>query len=437
MKMKRKILIGILILTFLFTAIPAIIPQSQASVSDQIQVSNMYNWTIVKFDLNDGLVNWLYPWNGVSKGNFSANISNVINPDMNLTITTINGDEINGTLSIGNITVTNVNQTEIGNILNLNYWSIPQPIGLIIPNNTDDIKTAFINADTGTFKKWNVSENNKYIMFEIEEVSGAQITTLVYEKSTGILVFADTYVNFGTPNHYIFGDKPDMSTVSDEIQVGTMFDWSISKFDLQGNLINWLYPWNGVSKGNFSANISNVLNPVMNLTITTINGAEINGTIKIGNITVTNVNQTEIGNILNLNYWSIEKPIGLIINNNTDDIKEAFINADPGDKTKWNVTEYKDYIMFEIEQTDGNQITTLVYNKTSGLLVFADTYVNFGTPNHYIIGVKPRMSDETPATPPIPGFELFFIFTALGILALGYAAVKKGKREEINALQIQ
>ncbi len=437
MKMKRKILIGMLVLTFLFLAIPAIIPQSQASVSDDIQVDVMYNWTIVKFDLQGGVVDWKYPWYGASKGNFTANISNVLNPVMNFTVSSISGDDIIGNISIGNITVTDANQTEIGIILNLNHWSMSQPIGLIIPNSTDDVKTAFINADTGTYEKWNVTENNKYIMFEIKDVSiyGSQITTLVYEKSSGILVFADTYVNFGIPNHYIIGEMPNMNTVSSDIQVGLTFNWTIYEFDLNGGVINWLYPWNGVSKGNFTANISGTLNPAMNLTITNIVGAEINGTIEIGNITITNVNQTEIGAILGLGNYNFN--IGLIIPNSTDRFKAEFLAANPvTNYDKWDVTEYKNLIMFEIEfhASYGDQIITLIYNKTSGLLLFADIYLDFGTPNHYIIGIKLNMSDPIP---PIPGFEIILIFSIIGLTVFGYWSIKKRNSKEKNYLAIQ
>lgn len=214
------------------------VPAVKADTSPDIHLGETYHWTLTHFETVS--VNNTAQWYDAFftfKGFYTANVNGILNPDLNFTVTGLNTTIINGTIRIGNASFTNVDQSEIGSNLMLSYY--PHYIGLIADTNWSAQTIGFfaaIQANIGNgyaFSVYSVTESPIYIMFRVHQLNnnwswwGWQNTTLIYAKSSGLLVFADTAfgTNETTSTHYTIGtyfDIFDPTIIEFVITIGTI-----------------------------------------------------------------------------------------------------------------------------------------------------------------------------------------------------------------------
>ncbi|MHA1143164.1 MAG: hypothetical protein ACTSRW_00325 [Candidatus Helarchaeota archaeon] len=390
-RMKKSIILTCLIVCSMFMGIiPLLIGISPvaATTSAEIQVSETYNWTIILYETvaQDNAANWTdaYDWLAPPKGTYSANISNDLNPDLNFTVTAKDDSFINGTIRIGNSSYAGVDQYEIGTNLMLGYFSAQ--FGLISTIDWEQNKNLFwaqkaVSEGYGnSFNAYWVIDNGSWIIFHVEQLPDSvygfwQNTTLIYNKSNGILLHANTQ-NSGY--HLIIGTFPSF-----------YLNWTLTKFESVGadNYIEWYdNSWSPVA--NFSANLTGTLNPDVNYTFGQINNGKLIGNLSIGNETFHDVGQEEIGSNLMLGYYPTQ--FGLIASTDWNSNKDAFINGIESAASYGTEFEYygiydnTTHVVFYVFQNDSYfdtwQNTTLVYHKQSGVLLHADT--SFGNSTH-------------------------------------------------------
>ncbi|MHC1592328.1 MAG: hypothetical protein ACXQS8_09595, partial [Candidatus Helarchaeales archaeon] len=382
------LLVVIITIAMLIGILPLITVPVMATTSSDIHIGETYNWTIVLYETSaeDNAANWTdaYNWFAPPKGTYSANISGVLNPDLNFTVSAKDANFINGTIRIGNSSFAGVDQYEIGMNLMLGYYGAQ--FGLISTIDWEANKALFwsqkaISEGYGNkFNAYWVIDNGSWILFHVEQLPDPiygfwQNTTLIYNKSNGVLIHADTQ-NSGY--HLIIGNFP-----------GFYLNWTLTRFESASpdNYMNWMnQSWASVA--NFTANKSGVLNPAVNFTIEQISNGIITGNLSIGNETIYLVDQNEIGSNLMLGYWPIQ--FGLIAGTDWTKNREDFLNAISSGESSGNeyehyaVYENSTHIVFYVYQNGSLfgtwQKTILVYHKHSGILVHADT--SFGNQTH-------------------------------------------------------
>ncbi|MFX1254540.1 MAG: hypothetical protein ACFFCZ_23205 [Promethearchaeota archaeon] len=176
----------------------------------------------------------------------------------------------------------------------------------------------------------------------------------------------------------------------------------------------------------------------VNFTISKYNesnyGDPFNGTVAIGNFTAdVPISEVAMSLILSIYPWNP----GLITHTNWTWHREQATAAAEGTYTLGTIqfteesSEYlgllRDTIKFEYVQdpTVGNQNTTLVYDIHTGLLLYADTELDFGTPYKFTIRISETEIITATAT---PGFGLVVISLAFSILTLVIVQKKRKQR---------
>lgn len=461
---KKSILLGILCSFFIMQGIFAItIPTAKADVTippnfySELDTDSLYVYNVTKFG---GDLSWLgFDW--VSKYNTTTNSGGQISVNFTDFYDKDPGDMFNafespmaymdiefienqaGVLT-SNHTFYNVSNGEAAFNLALGYNAFQS--GFLIPNdNLTYLKDLAIAQDSGYMPgDIDVEESSNFISFDFKQDSKFQNTTLVYEKKSGLLVWARTKMapitdpigytlEFFLTNFSLDFDSAYTYNVSRFGKAAFWYDWDYSYID------TWTTNPGGLVIVNFTdyyfkdpndlstsdAFPSNLRRAWLDLEI------YYEGYFgPIGpQVSLTNISNREAAIQMVMGYgWLVEFYSGFLIPmiDNLTFIREKALNAaNPGEVE---ISETELTISISYEQTSGFQKTHLIYEKKTGLLQWVDTFVGSFSLEMTLIGFTPP-ANPTITTPnnSIPSYIPLIL--GLGIFLTSTLVVKKVKRQ--------
>ncbi|MHA1255976.1 MAG: hypothetical protein ACTSPS_10305, partial [Promethearchaeota archaeon] len=304
-----------------------------------------------------------------------------------------------------NATFYEVSSSEVGYVLGLSYNMFRA--GFLIPIN--DLDWIIEQAEAQDTPDWaactvNIVEYYDEIKIEFLQDSTYQNTSLIYNKNTGLLVWAkvETISFFGSAdfivqlNGYELELRPFNNDYSREFDIDKTYVYNVTYWE-PGEIISyWDYNWGDIGDANASTGgqihveftgfydkhptDDNVFaNPVPYINMTVYQNQSNSLT---WNATFDKVSSSEAGYVLGLSYNTFRAGF-LIPTNILNEIPQMVYMQDTPDWAACtvNVEEYYDVIKIEFLQDSTWQNTSLIYDKTTGLLVWAkvETVSFFGS----------------------------------------------------------
>ena len=402
MKNSKKAIYFISILVFIQLLYAGSIPLVKAdqtipeTYSHNLNFDEPYVYEVVQFGDSTGWYNFTFGLEGEWKtnpgGQIRINLTGFYDKDVNdwgnvfsdpIPWYDINIYENNLGILNRNFTLSNRSNSEVARTLTIGYNTF-QP-GFLIPNeNLTHIKElALDQANPGglfdSIGEVNIEESYNFLYIGFDQISGAdQKTYMIYDKGTGLLVWAKTSV-FG----YLLEIKSLNFTLEDSfmynvVQFGGVAQWYNFTFGLEGE-------WNTNSGGQIRINLTGFYNKDLNdwgnifddpIPWFDIEIAENISSILIANFTLTNRSSSEIAWALMLGYNNFQ-PGFLIqtIDNLTRVKKLAFQEASGFANGLVYVEETQLTIKITFNQIGGGQRTHMIYEKRTGLLLWTNTSV--------------------------------------------------------------
>ncbi len=306
-----------------------------------------------------------------------------------------------------NFTITNRSNSEVAYNLILGFSQF-QP-GFLIPNsNVSLIKELAQEQATGFFSGEVITEESYHFLYiSYEQSSGTQRTYLKYDKSTGLLVWAKTRVG----NYRLEINSINFTMSQDQI-----FNYIIDDF---GGAASWynFTPWPADSfEGNFRTNPSGLINinftglfnkdindwgnvfkdPIPWLDINIFEN--VSGILNL-NFTLYNRSNSEIAYNMILGYNNFQPGFLITMMDNITGIKQlAFQEASGFASGTVEIQESDLTLKIKFDQINGAQKTYLIYEKQTGLLLWAKTSIGNYSLEIRIQGYKPwyRTIQTTP-----------------------------------------
>ncbi len=281
-----------------------------------------------------------------------------------------------------NFTLSNKSNSEVSRALALGYNNF-QP-GFLIPNeNLTYIKELALNqSDPGGFYSIgdvNVEESYNFFYVGFEQIGGVeQKTYLIYDKWTGLLVWAKTSV-LG----YLLEIKSLNFTLGDSFIYNVIqFSGATGWYNLTGGFEG---DWNTNSGGQIIANLTGYYNKDPNdwgnviddpIPWFDIEIVENKTGILTTNFTIANRSNSELGWAFTLGYNYFQPGLLLQIIDNLTRVKILAIQEASGFANGLvTIEETPLIIKITFDQTDGEQETSLIYEKRTGLLLWAYTSI--------------------------------------------------------------
>ncbi|MFX0041361.1 MAG: DUF4430 domain-containing protein [Candidatus Hodarchaeota archaeon] len=311
-----------------------------------------------------------------------------------------------------NFTLSNRSNSEVARALTLGY-NMFQP-GFLIPiSNLTFVKQLALNqADPGGVYDIkgdvNVEETFNFFYVGFDQIGGEQKTYLIYDKQSGVLVWAKTSV---------FGYLLEIKCLNFTLNYASGFSYNVLQF---GGAVGWynFTPWPGDSyEGDWKSNIGGEI--IVNFTgfynkdpndwgnvfddpIAWFDIAiyENNSGILQTNFTLNNRSNSEIAWALTLGYNNFQPGILIPIIDNLTRVKQlAFQEAEGFVSGLVNIEESDLTIKIIFIQDGGGQETSLIYEKWTGLLLWTKTSVGSYLLEMTIDGYAP-WELETESPPP-------------------------------------
>ena len=192
-KKNVKISISLIILTILFSCV--LVENVSAKLPNELYYGESFTWTIENISTENNL------WYNISDfsfvGNWHANQSDVVGFTIHNSVEIESKDYLTGNLDIGNLTVETHDQ-DIG--FNLGLSAYPWYGGLVsLESDWNELidATPFNGSDAQVTYNVIVNILDKEVeAIRIDYDDGFQITELLYEPKTGILLGANTTTGF-------------------------------------------------------------------------------------------------------------------------------------------------------------------------------------------------------------------------------------------------
>ncbi len=404
-----------------------------------------YNFTPWPGDSYEG------DWNTNAGGQIKVNFTGFYNKDPN-DWGSVFGDpipwldiemfEYNAGSLTSNFTLNNRSNSEVARALTLGYNSF-QP-GFLIPNhNLTNVKDLAVNQSDpgGVFDiigDVDVEETTNFFYIGFDQIGGGQQTKLIYDRKTGILVWAKTS---------IFGYLLEIQSIN-----FTVFDTSSFKYDVLqfGGDIGWynFTPWPEDSfEGNWKTNTGghiianftglykkdsndwgNVFDdPIAWFDIEII---ENSSGILTTNFTLYNRSSSEIAWALTLGYNNFQPGLLINIMENITAVKK-FALQEAGGFVPGKVTTEETELALKItfKQDGGGQITSMIFEKRTGLLLWVNTSFGSYLLEMSIGGYSPWADAEEVILPPPDPLAEFLPYIAVisisAVSALSLLAASK------------
>ncbi|MFX0069653.1 MAG: DUF4430 domain-containing protein [Candidatus Hermodarchaeota archaeon] len=270
---------------------------------------------------------------------------------------------------VNNRTLYSISNTEAADAMGIGFNSFDS--GFLIPiNDLTTIKEMASAASFGLISNGQVSieETYNFIYFSYEQDDGNQKTYTIYDKSSGLLVWANTTV---------FGFEMEIQSLNFTFNYDLTYNYTVNEF--AGPLWWWSFAGNrgfvNSSKGydvlvNFTGYYdkhpfdgSCFPSPIPYINITFVN-----------NRTLYNISNTEAADALILGFNGFDAGFLLAMENLT----EIKLKAQSETSSAWNngYVEFNESALtlkITYIQTDGDQNTFLIYDKITGLLLWGHT----------------------------------------------------------------
>lgn len=402
MKNTKKAIYFISILVFIQLLYSGSIPLVKAdptipeSYSQNLNFDEPYVYEVVQFGDTTGWYNFTFGLEGEWKtnpgGQIRINLTEFYNKDINdwgnvfsdpIPWYDIEIYENNlGTLN-NNFTLNNRSNSEVARALTLGYNNF-QP-GLLIPNeNLSYIKELALNqSDPGglydSVGEVNIEESYNFFYVGFEQIGGVeQKSYFIYDKWTGLLVWAKTSV-LG----YLLEIKSLNFTFEDSFIYNVIqFSGATGWYNLTGGFEG---DWNTNSGGQIIANLTGYFNKDLNdwgnviddpIPWFDIEIVENKTGILTTNFTIANRSNSELGWVFTLGYNYFQPGFLIQIIDNLTRVKKLALQEASGFANGLvSIAETPLTIKIAFEQTDGEQETNLIYEKRTGLLLWAYTSI--------------------------------------------------------------
>jgi len=335
-----------------------------------------------------------------------------------------------GTL-ISNHTFYNVSNGEAGFNMLLGYNFFQS--GFLIPsNNLTKLQEIALAQNSGSMLGTiEIEESYNFMLFDFKQDTGTQNTSLIYDKNTGLLVWAYTEMN---PITNPLGYKLEMFLTNFSLDFSELYAYNVSKFEGAAFWYDWdynyidtwttnpggivtinftgLYP-KDVNESEFSLDefSSDLLRPWFDIEIYYKGYFGQIGPI----ISFNNISNREAALQMGIGYAGFQTGFLCPVNDNLTLLKEIAINAaNPGEVS---IKETYLTIGFYYDQIGGfEQSTHLIYEKRTGLLLWVSTYINPYELELSIEGFIPPKTETSPQEPDnqIPSFQIITIICIIG-----------------------
>ncbi|MFX1532015.1 MAG: DUF4430 domain-containing protein [Promethearchaeota archaeon] len=392
-------IVGLLVLMQILFQSSIPIVKADASIpttySQEININGTYVYNVTQFSSEVGWYNFTGGFEGYWKSNAGGQIK------INLTgfydkdpfdwgnlfgdpIPWLDIEILENNLGIlnTNFSLDNRSNSEISRSLTLGYNTF-QP-GFLIPNeNITYIKdSALSQADPGgeydLEGEVNIEETYNFFYIGFDQIGGNQKTYLIYDKWTGLLVWAKTSV-FG----YLLEIKSlnftlDDSFIYNVIHFGGSAGWYNFTLGFEGN-------WKSSAGGQIYLNLTGFYNkdpfdwgniiedPIPWFDIEIL---ENSSGILLTNFTLVNRSSSELAWSLTLGYNNFQPGFLLQIINNLTKVKNLALEQASGVVNGLvSVEETQLTIKISFDQIGGGQKTYMIYEKRTGLLLWAKTSV--------------------------------------------------------------
>lgn len=410
-----------------------------------LNLNGTYVYNVTKFggDLNWIGFNWISKYNtttdvgGQIKLNFPGFYEKDPNDMFNLfesPMPYMNVEFIENQAGVlfSNHTFSNVSNGEAAFNMLLGYSTFQS--GFLIPTiNLTNLKEQALAQDSGSMTgDINIEETCNFISFDFKQDSGAQNTTLIYEKRSGMLVLARTHM---IPITNPLGFSLEMFLTNYSLDFDELYTYNISQFEGAAFWYDWDFnyvdTWTTNPGGLVTINFTGYYlkdsgEPVwaMDIFPSTMKRAWFDIEIfykgffgPIGPIiSFDNISNREAALQMGIGFGGFQSGYMLPSINNLSLIEESAIaSANPGEVI---ISETELTIKINYDQIGGfEQKTHLIYEKHTGLLLWVDTFINPYVLEMSINGYSPL---ETPS-PPSPPNETIpsFPFPFLGIIMTG------------------
>jgi len=334
-----------------------------------------------------------------------------------------------------NFSLSNRSNSEVARALVLGYNSF-QP-GFLIPNeNLTNVKELALNqSDPGGLYDivgdLDIEESYNFLYIGFEQNDGGQKTSLIYDKSTGLLVWAKTS---------IFGYLLEIKSLNFTLDYSSGFEYNVLQF---GGAVGWYnftqWPadsyegdWKTDTNGQILINLTGFYNKDPNdwgniiddpIPWFDIEIIENKSGILTTNFTLSNRSNSELGWAFTLGYNNFQPGILIhIIDNLTHVKKLAFQEASGFVEGLVSVEETQLTIKISFDQVGGGQKTKIIYEKRTGLLLWTNTSVGSYLLEMKIDNYVPWESVGEDISPPTNFFLKFLpyiIIASISILSMG------------------
>ncbi len=305
---------------------------------------------------------------------------------------------------VSNFTLNNISSTEAATQLTLGYNNF-QPGFLIPVSNLTLVKNNATNEKNGWASgNVNIEETYNFLFISFKQIGGGQITELIYDKNSGVLVWAETKVS---------GYELELFLTNYTFEFGDIFRYNVSQF---GSDPSWWWVFN--DKGKWETNSGGLIEinftgyfsrdpsdwpdvfpseiPYMNIDIFNYS----NNILSL-NFTQTNISNKEVAYAMSLGYNNFQSGFLIPIMNNFTRVKELALQESSGSTNGIvNVLETNLTAKITFEQTGGGQRTYMIYEKRTGLLLWAETSMTGYSLDLKIEGFSPSIYETPQITPP-------------------------------------
>ena len=340
-----------------------------------------------------------------------------------------------------NHTFYNVSNGETAFNMALGYNSF-QSSFLIPINNLTYLKELALAQDSGYMPgDIDVEESSNFISFDFKQDSKFQNTTLVYEKKSGLLVWARTKL---APITDPIGYTLEMFLTNYTLDFNSAYTYNVSRFGeaafWNGWDDNYVDTWTTNPGGLVIINFTDYYYKDPNDSSTSdafpsdLKRAWLdlevyyNGSFSLigPQISLTNISNREAAIQMRMGYGDLQSGFLIPMINNITFIREKALNAaNPGEVS---IIETELTISIYYDQVGGfEQKTHFIYEKTTGLLQWINTNVRDFSLEMTLIGFTPPSTTNPPSNPAIPSFLL--ITLGLGILSASVLIIKKVKKQ--------
>ena len=341
---------------------------------------------------------------------------------------------------VSNHTFNNVSNGEAAFNMLLGYNTFQS--GFLVPiNNLTRLKEQALAQDTGFMTgDITVEETYSFISFDFKQDSGAQNTTLVYEKQSGLLVWARTKM---IPITNPLGYTLEMFLTNFSLDFDKLYVYNVSKFEGAAFWYDWDFnyidTWTTNPGGLVTINFTDYYLKDSGEPVWAVDAFpsdmkrawfDIEVFYKgyfgpIGPIiSLNNISNREAALQMGIGFGGLQSGYMIPSIDNITFIEEiALAAANPGEVT---IDETELTIKISYEQVGGfEQKTHLIYEKLTGLLLWVDTFINPYVLEMTINGFSPPVTPSSPTTPNelIPAFPIIYF----GIMIVGALIIVTAK----------